>query len=323
MPGEIRWFASVKGDDMAVPNGLPFVLVEGDEEGELVRSTFFDPKDYKATDIIKPQSRTFIPSRVTDNPHLIGTGYMAQLQSMPEPLRSQMLNGDFNAGVEDGAYQVIPTAWIDAAQARWVRRDAKGVMDSMGVDVARGGKDGTIISRRHGPWYDELICFPGSATPDGPTVMAHVLQARRDLSPVHIDLVGWGASPYDFLVTNGIQTVGINGANRTDEAAIAGQLRFFNVRAMLYWRMREALDPSNPVPIYLPPDKRLRADLAAPTWKLSSGAILVESKEDIFTRLKRSTDYGDAVVMARLETLKISVRDAMKGQAQHDPYAGM
>ena len=43
----------------------------------------------------QPQSRTFIPSRISDNPHLMGTGHMATLQAMPEPLRSQMLNGDF------------------------------------------------------------------------------------------------------------------------------------------------------------------------------------------------------------------------------------
>ena len=35
---------------------------------------------------------------------------MATLQSLPEPLRSQMLYGDFNAGTEDDSMQVIPTA---------------------------------------------------------------------------------------------------------------------------------------------------------------------------------------------------------------------
>lgn len=51
--------------------------------------------DYKPEQIVTPQSRTFIPSRISDNPYLLGTGYLSQLQSLPEPLRSQMLNGDF------------------------------------------------------------------------------------------------------------------------------------------------------------------------------------------------------------------------------------
>jgi hypothetical protein len=39
--------------------------------------------------------------------------------------------------------------------------------------------------------------------------------------------------------------------------------------------------------------------LTAPHWRVMSGGhIQVESKDDIRKRLGRSTDYGDAVVMA-------------------------
>jgi hypothetical protein len=47
---------------------------------------------------------------VTDNPYYMATGYMAQLQNLPEPLRSQMMLGDFDVGIEDDARQVIPRA---------------------------------------------------------------------------------------------------------------------------------------------------------------------------------------------------------------------
>ena len=113
-PGELRWFAMIDGEEVEVPNGEPF---------------------QHGADLIKPMSRTFIPSRVSDNPYLMGTGYMATLQSLPEPLRSQMLYGDFNAGIEDDPWQVIPTAWVEAAQARWKRPDKLAPMDSLGVDV--------------------------------------------------------------------------------------------------------------------------------------------------------------------------------------------
>ncbi|MCP5877805.1 terminase, partial [Klebsiella pneumoniae] len=74
------------------------------------------------------------------------------------------LNGDFGAGMEDDAYQLIPTAWIERAQARWKPLDVKPEMTSIGVDVARGGKDETIISRRHDWWFDELLSFKGVET---------------------------------------------------------------------------------------------------------------------------------------------------------------
>jgi len=48
----------------------------------------------------------------------------------------------------------------------------------------------------------------------------------------------------------------------------------------------------------LPPDQRLLSDLTAPTFKLTPNGIQVESKEDVCKRLGRSTDRGDAVMMA-------------------------
>ncbi|SIS72703.1 terminase [Insolitispirillum peregrinum] len=304
--GEVRWFASLDGRDVELTSPEPF-----SHNGEL----------------IKPQSRTFIPSRITDNPYLMGTGYMATLQSLPEPLRSQMLHGDFTAGLEDDAYQVIPSAWVIAAQDRWQPRDVsgKGPMDSMGVDVARGGRDETVIVRRHGAWFDELVTHPGSASPDGPSVAAQVLAVRRDAAPVHIDVVGWGASPFDFLLSNGVQTLGINGASKSHGTSREGGLRFVNRRAEVWWRLREALDPLSPQPLALPKDPRLRADLCAPKWTLGTGGIQIESKDDIIARLGRSPDRGDAVALALISTLKDNVRasaPAFAVGADYDPFGG-
>lgn len=304
-PGELRWFTTIGDDnDVEVPDCRPFII----EGGERVYD--FNPKRYRKEDIIEPESRTFIPSRVSDNPYYMATGYVKTLQVLPEPLRSKLLHGDFKAGMEDDPWQVIPTAWVDAAQKRWTAKNPKGPMDSMGVDVARGGRDKTIISRRHGPWYDLLLPMPGTAEPDGPTTASYVIAARRDKSPVHIDIVGWGAAPYDFLVENQVQTVGVNGQNATEERTDdEASLGFYNTRALLWWRMREALDPDAKIQIALPPDPELKSDLCAPRWKVRSGTILIEDKGEIRKRIGRSPDRGDAVVMARIDTLK---RDAGK-----------
>jgi len=64
------------------------------------------------------------------------------------------------------------------------------------------------------------------------------------------------------------------------------------------WKLREALDPRNGEGIALPPDKRLAAQLAAPTWRLKGNAIAIESKEEIRKRLGASTDDADAVILA-------------------------
>lgn len=301
-PGELRWFATIDGKDVEVEGPASF-----EHKGET----------------ITPLSRTFIPSSVADNPYLTGTGYVAQLQSLPEPLRSQMLRGDFKAGLEDDPWQVIPSEWVRQAQARWQPRDAKGEMDSMGVDVSRGGRDETIISRRHGTWFDELLIQPGTASPDGPTVAAQVVANRRNRAPVHIDIVGWGASPYDFLVQNRVQTIGVNGAERAGGLTLEGNLKFYNLRAEVWWRMRETLSPTNPNPAALPPDPQLRADLAAPKWKLTQSGILVESKEDIIKLIGRSPDRGDAAVLANMVTMKDEALpwNQTNHKVDYDPYA--
>lgn len=309
-PGELRWYATIDGADVEVEDARPFVLEDGSPQYD------FDPAKYQRSEIIQPLSRTFIPSSLADNP-FYGAEYMAQLQSLPEPLRSQMLNGDFMAGVEDDAWQVIPTAWVEAAQDRWVQKHAKGPMDSMGVDVARGGRDYTVISRRHGEWFDELIALPGSQTPDGPTTAAHVIAHRRDKAPVHIDVVGWGSGSYEFLLQNNIQAVPVNGANKATGKTADSSMTFANRRAEDWWRMREALDPQNPKPISLPPDSALKSDLCAPRWKPSARGIQVEPKEEIIRRIGRSPDRGDAVVMANRKTTKTGAQR----RASHAHYS--
>ena len=322
--GEILWMATIGDEaDVVVPDGRPFVLHRGE------RVYDFDPADYKGekqVEVIRPMSRTFIASRVTDNPYYVRSGYIGQLQQLPEPLRSQMLKGDFVAGIEDDANQLIPTAWIEAAMARWQPRNEKGPMDSMGVDVSRGmmgavgggsSKDRTVISRRHGTWFDDLKAWKGINVQDGPAVATKVIELRRDNAVVHIDIVGVGTSPFDFLVASHVQTVGLNGAAQSLGMDKSGQLKFTNQRSELWWRMREALDPTNPQPLYLPNDAELLADLAAPRWWLTPGGIQVEPKRTkpgadgkpggLVARLGRSPDKGDAVVMALVATPKRNV----------------
>ncbi|MEC5161709.1 MULTISPECIES: terminase family protein [unclassified Janthinobacterium] len=316
-PGELRYFAGIGGKDVEVADQRPFVLAAGAPQYE------FTASDYPPDEIIIPKSRTFIPSRITDNPHLYGTGYMTTLQSLPEPLRSQMLRGDFMAGTEDSAFQVIPTAWVEAAQARWVRPAKLAPMDSLGVDVARGGRDNTIIARRHGMWFDTALTYTGAQTPDGPTVAGLTMAAMRDNAPIHIDVIGVGASPYDFLNSNNQQVMGVNVSEKSLATDRSGRLRFFNQRSELWWMMREALDPANNTGIALPPDRQLLADLCAPTWKLSGATVQVEGREAIIDRIGRSPDWASAYCLALIDTPKRAMlRSAQRERNRdYDPYA--
>jgi hypothetical protein len=74
--------------------------------------------------------------------------------------------------------------------------------------------------------------------------------------------------------------------------------RLVNVRAAMYWKLREALDPHTGDNLALPPDPELLADLCAPRYGVNAAGIFIEHKPDIEKRISRSPDCADALVMA-------------------------
>ena len=274
-PGELRWYATVDGADHEMPDDTP-ILVNGER--------------------IKPLSRTFIPAFVRDNPYQ-GAAYLSVLNSTPEPLRSQLLFGDFDAGTEDDPWQVIPTAWVEAAMNRWRPDGGKGLtLSAVGVDVARGGRDKTTLAPRRGRWFAPLLKYPGRITPDGPSVCRLVEQAlgREREALVCLDIIGVGSSAYDFCCRAGLKVFGVNFGMAARQQI--GVMTFANLRAFGYWSMRDLLDPANDHNVALPPDRELLADLTAPKWSSVGGVCKVEAKEDIIKRIGRSPDCADAIV---------------------------
>lgn len=283
-PGELRWYAVVDGEEVELDSGTPF-----SHKGEL----------------LIPLSRTFIPGRLADNPHLRDSNYASVLQSLPEPLRSQLLYGDFSAKEGADPFQIIPTEWVQAAQARY--RESPPILDgriptSVGVDVARGGRDRTVLAPRWGDTYGEPILYPGTETIDGPTVAGLLQKAFPQASMVNVDVIGVGSSAYDSLAAMypSVTPVMVSeGSKYTDRS---GRLKMRNLRAELIWRMRDMLDPTSGRSIALPPGPEVLADLCAPRYRvLAGGGVLAESKEDVQARLGRSPDVGDAILLASYE----------------------
>jgi len=298
LPGELRW--PVRRTDES-EEGDEIFFRSAEEAIEHLKSLGNPPRDHTGK-ILAPRSRTFIPARLEDNPDLMRTGYAAVLDAMPPELRRRMRDGEFVAEFADDEFQVIPTDWIVEAQRRWSPERPRNVeMTAMGVDVAQGGADRTILAPRYGDWFAPLVIKPGRETPDGPTAASLVVMHLRDAAMVNIDLGGgWGGSCYDFLKSNDmVSMTGIVPGGASAGKTIDGRLTFKNIRAEMWWRFREALDPQSEHKIELPPDPEIRAELASPKWKLTSGnAIQLEEKADIKKRLGRSPDKGDAIVMS-------------------------
>lgn len=300
-PGELRWVISdADGKDTWVDGpGEYETMVAGSKK------------------MVQAQSRTYIPASVKDNPYYVASGYETQLDSMPEPYRS-LLMGGFRTAFQDAPNQIIPTAWVQQAQARWQARPPVDVpMCAMGVDASGGGTDPMIIARRYDGWFAPLVEVPAKEIPidrAGAYCSGVIVSHRRDNALVTIDMGGgYGGSMFEHLTDNDVEVKAYKGAETSTRRTLDGKLKFTNKRTAVLWLMREALDPgqSGGSPIDLPPSPRLLADLTAPTFTVPAQGIRAESKEDVCKRLGRSTDEGDAVCMAWYEGPK-EINSAME-----------
>jgi hypothetical protein len=279
-PGELRWYATINGQEQEFPSGDP-IEVDGET--------------------IYPRSRTFIPALLDDNPFLTrDPHYRSVIQSMPEPLRSMLLYGDFKASAIPNPFQVIPTEWVRAAQRRWLERERPTTpITATGVDAARGGHDFMTLVNRYDNYIDSATKWPGVLVPDGPAAATLVYGALGDKKPgrVNVDVIGIGSSTYDCIKPLYDCVNPVNTAEASEYRDKSGKLKMRNLRAELFWRMRDALDPQSGEDLALPNDPELLADLCSATYKNGVSGVLIEEKDEIKKRIGRSPDYGDAVLL--------------------------
>jgi hypothetical protein len=284
-PGELRWVISDEdGNDE---------WVDGPDDTRVVRGK-----------TVRPTSRTYIPASVEDNPYYAATDYQRQLDAMPEPYRS-LLMGGFRTAFKDADFQVIPTAWIEAAQARWNPDGFKAyAMTAMAIDPADGGRDSQEIATRHGGWFAPLVSEKGETTADPGKAFGHIMATRRDNAPVIVDVGGgYGGKISLRLKDNGVSYLAFNGASASNKKSRGSNIPYGNKRAEAVFTFRDELDPDQDggSPICLPPDAELKADLAAyqydPRALQVRGVYQIESKEEMRKRLGRSPGKGDAAVM--------------------------
>lgn len=217
-PGELRWFITdPDGNDQETNDATP-IEIEGVK--------------------YVPRSRTFIPAALSDNPFLIDTGYQSVLDAMPEPLRSAIRDGNFMAAREDDTWQVIPTKWVLEANERWREGKPNHAMTSIGLDVARGGKDNTVFAPRYGVWFDDLQVVPGRETPDGTSVSVLCAGLLREGAVVGIDNLGIGADAETALRNAGLPFEACNGSEKSTAHTRDGSFGFTTYRSEMWWMLR-------------------------------------------------------------------------------------
>ena len=235
----------------------------------------------------------FISALVTENPYVPPDYITMLLQNFPQQWVDKYVKGNWDETAT--GLELIPHSWIMRAVNKKIKK-SKGIR-AIGVDVARGGANMSIIQRRIGMKVLMPLRLPMADTMEtaGQTaIVADRFRARV----IGIDSVGVGGGTFDRLDEQDYPvTEYVGGARAIDPD------RFFNRRAELYWGIRECLERDV---MSLPDDKNLISQLSSIRYKIRSDkTIQVESKLEMKRRGMKSPDEADAL-MVSFEDLSIA-----------------
>jgi len=202
--------------------------------------------------------------------------------------KSQVL-GEFPPSSEE---MLIPYTWAIKAQERWIETEPDGP-EIYGLDPSGGGLDEAALVTRAGSFVYPAAGWVGLS---GPNLIRQVLKQVNSDGVIYIDDVGVGFGIKGDLQESSVYTEGVTGqANPEDDP----ENRFKNLRAELYWRLREAIDPNGENPLAIPKtDDKMFNQLVNLKYEIDSkGRIQIESKKKMRSRGMESPNRADALML--------------------------
>lgn len=241
------------------------------------------------------------------------------------PVFQVRVMGNFPENAENAVVQLIA---VERAQQRQLpeARGKAAKEATLGVDVARFGDDETVIACKHGGQVRIVHIEKGKKDTNFTTGLV-VEQVRRLKAKgvqrvrIVVDDDGVGGAVTDKLrelkaekKLRGVQIVPFRGG-----AAPREPDEYPNARSELWFTVSHELGD-----VDLDTDGQLTADLASPTFRFDSkGRRVVESKDEIKKRLKRSPDRGDAVLLTMYRPVVLHLPDGKGGEVTKMVTAGL
>lgn len=213
------------------------------------------------------------------------------------PLYIAKVRGLFPEDADDGVVRASKLAQVRRGIEDQAAIMARAVPVELGVDVGAGG-DETVIRERRGK-YAGRVWKDHSADPE--QVVGKVVNAIRETGAtvVKIDVIGIGWGVAGWLEAQ--RRTGVHAAKIVKVNVGAGSTqpkRFPRLRDQIWWEIGRELcedDGWNLAQI----DDDTAAQLLAPKYNLdASGRIKVEQKDETRSRIGRSPDDADALLLA-------------------------
>lgn len=207
------------------------------------------------------------------------------------PLWASRVRGDFPKQSEDA---LISLAWLERAS---VPVDpVLAVLDPVvaGLDVAGPGEDETVLTIRTAgrPSYILSMQAWAHADPRG-AVVAALAPYRGRLDTVNVDSIGVGYHFARHLEDQGFPVTDVNVGERPTRNA---QDKFANLKAELYWNLRQALEAGDVVGLT---DDRAVGQCASIRYRQDRrGHIAIERKDAARKRGVKSPDRAESLMLA-------------------------
>lgn len=193
--------------------------------------------------------------------------------------------------VEDVEGQLIPLTMITAAVGRTFDDDVDDKASlALGVDLARFGDDRSVMCFRRGRTVAGFEVWSKFDLMSSAARVSTALNLQG--GKAGIDTAGLGSGCFDRLRQLGHRdVVSVNVAERARKPDV-----FLNLRAEVGWKLRETFERGD---ISIPDDPALISELASLRYHYDgSGRIQLERKEVAKSRLGRSPDLADALMLS-------------------------
>lgn len=230
-------------------------------------------------------SKAFIQALPIDNPHLADS-YLETLRNLPKRERDRLYYGRWESGDDnqlisnDAMNNLFTNSFISKSNHNYIV-----------VDVARKGKDKSVIMRWNGLVVEEIIEYSkNTITELAEVVKSMAYKHKIPMSNVVVDESGVGGGLVDIL-----RCKGFVGGSR----ALGGE-NYFNLRTQCLYYLADHInknklyvktDPSR-INVIIEELEQIKSDINDGDSKLK-----VISKDDVKSNIGRSPDYSDTLSM--------------------------